>query len=47
MTSDNQNETQSRLYFLNEQLQKMVKELPRLIYVTFNKSPTTLIICKL
>lgn len=27
--SDNQNETQSRLYFLNEQLQKMVKELPR------------------
>lgn len=28
-TSDNQNETQSRLYFLNEQLQKMVKELPR------------------
>ncbi|XP_060874220.1 LOW QUALITY PROTEIN: gonadal protein gdl [Metopolophium dirhodum] len=28
-TSDNQNETQSRLYFLNEQLQKMVHELPR------------------
>ncbi|XP_050435701.1 gonadal protein gdl [Adelges cooleyi] len=27
--TDNQNETQSRLYFYNEQLQKMVKELPR------------------
>ncbi|XP_050537105.1 gonadal protein gdl [Daktulosphaira vitifoliae] len=26
---ENQNETQSRLYFLNEKLQQMVKELPR------------------